>query len=403
MIQYLSISIRDTEIRGIDFNTISKPKSLDGYDLNIIDFNDTDLWLYSQGSLISVNCMQDLTNLKTMILNCKKTKFLVLYPRNLEILYNYRSNKIEVKNDLKFVSNVIEQCIKIPNMKLIYEPNITTINGTKISSDLFFQPHSSMEYNSNQVSDKSQRYVTVSLDKIVYTTLNAATDDNILIEILQDLKFLKYKQDYPEWFNKIQILDDVKLYSNKDSLKKQKEQLLTLIDENAEKIKGNRELKSILYTNGEELVHGVFTILKEIVGSDFTHFKDEKKEDFNCLLKDSHFVGEIKGVNENVKNKNLSQLDIHVEGYRESKDIEQNKVKGLLIINPLRKTKPVDRADIHADTIDKAINKYGVLIIRTSDLLKLLELYRDRKIDKSTIIDIFAKQLGLINLSELEL
>ena len=67
-------------------------------------------------------------------------------------------------------------------------------------------------------------------------------------------------------------------------------------------------MKSVLYTNGDELVQVVFEILEELLGCDLSQFVDLKKEDFLFTIEDTTFIGEIKGVNSNVKNPNITQL-----------------------------------------------------------------------------------------------
>ena len=53
-------------------------------------------------------------------------------------------------------------------------------------------------------------------------------------------------------------------------------------------------------------------MLEKMLNYNLSEFKDDYKEDFLIEFNDITFIGEIKGVNSNLKNKHLSQLDDHV-------------------------------------------------------------------------------------------
>ena len=61
-----------------------------------------------------------------------------------------------------------------------------------------------------------------------------------------------------------------------------------------EVINKNKRYKSILYTNGDELVEEVFEILKEMLGCDLSDFYDKKREDFKFEIGGKTFIGEIR-------------------------------------------------------------------------------------------------------------
>ena len=83
------------------------------------------------------------------------------------------------------------------------------------------------------------------------------------------------------------------------------------IEEAKRIIDKNNEYKSILYTNGDRLVTVVLEILERMLGCDFSEFEDLKNEDFLATVNGLIFIGEIKGVNHNVKSENIAQLDRH--------------------------------------------------------------------------------------------
>ena len=97
------------------------------------------------------------------------------------------------------------------------------------------------------------------------------------------------------------------------------------------KLKENLRYKSILYSNGDDLVRVVFEILENILDCDLSKFEDIKKEDF-LIKKDNYtFIGEIKGVTSNVKNEHISQVDVHYQKYMDKLNEEkiQERVKEL--------------------------------------------------------------------------
>mgnify|MGYP000355684638 CR=1 FL=1 len=124
------------------------------------------------------------------------------------------------------------------------------------------------------------------------------------------LMILNRKQKISEWQNEVEkIENDIECSQNK--------------------LADNMRLKSILYTSGDRLVEVVFEILEELMGCDLSGFVDNKKEDFLFEIDDNVFIGEIKGVRHNVKNENISQLDVHFQGYLdEHEEKDPNKCKG---------------------------------------------------------------------------
>lgn len=157
-------------------------------------------------------------------------------------------------------------------------------------------------------------------------------------------------------------------------------------------------MKSILYTNGDELVDVVFDILEEMIGCDLSEFVDEKKEDFLFTVNNYVFIGEIKGVNHNVKNENISQLELHYQGYiDEHEGVNVNTIKALLIINHQRKKDLKEREKIK-DTQVKLAERNGSLIIETYTLLRLLEKYRKKLITRDTIIEMLMNNTGYLDI-----
>ena len=157
----------------------------------------------------------------------------------------------------------------------------------------------------------------------------------------------------------------------------------------------NNRYKSILYTTGDELVEVVLEILGQLLDYDFSQFEDKKNEDFLAEIGNDVFIGEIKGVNHNVKSENISQLDVHYQGYLDNNDIQPENVHALLIMNH-QKNKPVaDREPVHERQVNLAIRNKS-LIIDTYMLLKLFEKFKRNEINQDECKDILKNNIGIL-------
>ena len=164
-----------------------------------------------------------------------------------------------------------------------------------------------------------------------------------------------------------------------------------------EKIDKNNEYKSILYTTGEELVKVVFEILENMLGCDLSQFEDKKKEDFSFEQDGIVYIGEIKGISSNVKSQNISQLELHHQGFMdEHPEIEDKNLRQILIINhqrnmALQKRDPVDKKQI------ELASKYGSLIVETGILLKMFERYKKEELTREECFALL-EQNGVLEL-----
>jgi len=139
------------------------------------------------------------------------------------------------------------------------------------------------------------------------------------------------------------------------------------------------------------------SILDELLDYDSSQFVDEKREDFLIKKEDITFIGEIKGVSSAVANKNVSQLDVHVQSYLDKLQEEstEEKVKGLLIINHQRNKPLEERQEVHEHQRNLA-TRNGSLIIETQTLLKIFEEYKQGKLTKEKCKKLFIDNEGLL-------
>lgn len=100
-------------------------------------------------------------------------------------------------------------------------------------------------------------------------------------------------------------------------------------------------------------------------------------------------------MNHNVKSENISQLDVHYQGYLDNNDIQPENVHALLIMNH-QKNKPVaDREPVHERQVNLAIRNES-LIIDTYMLLKLFEKFKRNEIDQEECRNILKNNIGIL-------
>lgn len=390
-----------------DFNSVLSP---DMFELNIIDLRDNRIWENSLNykDYNNIEMMNHFNSIFNMIIESKNTKFLFILPKNVNFSthYNYRTSKhlvsTPVKDMLSSFSTLLRNIIPLGIYNIKYEKTITTINENKLRSDFYFNEEiASIEEIQILRSDKSGK-ITAYRDG-VYTVTGLDIQENVELQsFCEDFNLLSEPGIIaPEWFKNINILDDaeqtLKINKAEEIIKNSKDN----IEKATNKLIENNEYKSILYTTGDKLVDVVVKILEQILEVNLEGFLDEKKEDFLFSLDDMYFIGEVKGVNSNVKSSNLGQLDHHYLEYIENNNVDEGNVFKLLIMNHQKKKAPDKREPVHQNQINDADRKYSLLIIETTELLKLYEKKINGEINKEKCIALL-KGTGILNLNQLE-
>ena len=335
-------------------------------------------------------------NINTAITNLKESKLMIILPNNFKIFSKSGYENKELKYRLKFFNDVIYNIIN-SYLNIKYECSITEIDKQiEIHSDFYMDMSKGAE--TIVLKSKGNNPVMIKKDNIYITTLDVSFNENLEILLRKIGLIEKENLDEPDWIKDFKFFDD----------DKQKEKILnseSLIKKEEEKIKNAREIlqinsryKSILYTQGEKLVDVVKDIISEMLDIDLSGFIDKKKEDIRFEYNNDVFIGEIKGIADNVKSKNLSQLDNHFTAFvDENPNIDEEKIFKLLIINSQREL-PLDKRDsIDNKQIAQAEKKYKSLIIETKTLLKLFEDYKNQKINREEIIEKL-KTYGILKL-----
>lgn len=393
-------------------SSLGEIQALDDFEICVIDLSDEYIWRYNGSQPNNVNCYKDLLTIKEAILNSTISKIIIVLPQNETFCYNevrkhvngryedlldesiyLKDNK---ENEMKIInSNLLE----IGKLSLLFEKTKTIIEENEVEADFNFNNYKEEGFETITFSKNSNKVTTIQKEKIILTTLNILQDDILKLFIKKYCREKTEKEDIPNWIEGIKFYNDEQLKEDKNS---NNEKIQKLKEKNAkleEQLNKNLEYKSILYTNGDELVKVVLEILDEILEYDSSEFVDEKREDFLIKKDDITFVGEIKGLSSAVQNKNISQLEVHIQNYFDKLQEEgkEEKVKGLLVINHQRNKPLEERQEIHEHQKDLA-KRYGSLIIETQTLLKIYEKYKLGKITKEECKELFENSVGLLKI-----
>lgn len=416
MIQIITYDIskyKDYSDKVYKISKLGEIQALDDFEICIVDLSNEYIWRYNGSSPTNVNCYRDLITIKEAIINSNTTKIVIVFPQNKKFSYNQTyefiggsrqysfEDSIQLKdNKINLMKIINNSLFKLEKLELAFEKTKTVCEAKSIDADFNFINYKEEKFESVTYSKNSNKVTTIKKNNIFLTTLNILKDMDILKLFIENYCIDNIqKEEIPDWINNIKFFDDEQLNQNKD---KNLTHINELKQENIEidkKLKKNLEYKSILYTNGDELVEVVMSILDEILDYDSTGFIDKGKEDFLIKKEDITFIGEIKGVSSAIANKNVSQLDVHVQSYLDvlQENGTEEKVKGLLIINHQRNKQLDERQEVHEHQVNLA-KRNGSLIIETKTLLKIFEKYKLGEISKEKCKKLFEDNVGLLEM-----
>ena len=373
-------------------STINSFSDLEAFDYTLIDLNYNKLWNFNKDQ----NKFEEDINIKTLTDSIKDyDKIIIIIPSNEEYAISefLSPEKKQIKNDTTIITRFLNDYFGITQISLDYGKNETEIEDEKIESDFYFKDTSNFNILTKTNTNKP---TTIQRRNIVLTTLQLSYGEDIQNFINQI--FYQSTEDIPDWFDEIEMFDDEKQKNTITKSKKEIKKFNEIINNAEEKLKENNYYKSILYTQDKPLEKTVRNILQEILQYNLSDFKDEKRADFLIVLDDITFIGEIKGVNSNLKNSHLAQLNVHYENRKDllkEKNIDEN-LKPIIVINRFKKYPPEKRKPIDEEQINLAINKYNnTLIITVECLLVLYEQYKNQEITTEEIKNKFKDEKGL--------
>lgn len=389
-------------------NCLKNIESMDEYDINIIDLNSESLWYNKEGNQESINEINDLKHLKNTIENSLSSKMLIILPQNLNYFwYKYNNkylNEEQLKNEVKLIKKIINENIYCFPFDLYYEKSITQIGDKRISSDFCFNNKQIVDTKCTICkvteilsSNKSKKINTIKVDdKIYITSLNINENIDLIIEFLKYIKIYNANEEIiPKWIKDINILNDIEINKQLSQI----EGNILKLEQNKvhikEAIHENNKIKSILYETDKKLQNKIIEILNEMLDYNDDNFIDEMEEDFRIKKENITFIVETKGLKRNIAGTDVSKTFNHVLMYEEKlQEIgEKENVKGIFIVATQRDRCLQEREK----TPDRQISiaeRNNILIIRTEELLKLFEAFRNKKIKTEKIIKLFNEQIG---------
>ena len=271
--------------KDVTLSTFDAPRSLDEFDVNVIDLSHEKIWHNTGEHFRSVNRLNDFRSIQTMVAKKCRAKVLFVLPQNGNCYYHYgyvdyNDNRktylhsVVIKDHIEGIfSNIIEKILPtgISIIHTVFEPTETDVASNTYTADFYFEANYPVLTESNY-SDKA---TTIEIpDKGVYlTTLNIMESTDMLLCFLHAMFGIKEKSAIPAWMSSVRFGDDDELSlaikNSLDIIQDEKQK----IDLAQQKIEKNDSYKSIIYTNGDELVGVIFEILEKLFDCDYVKCK----------------------------------------------------------------------------------------------------------------------------------
>ncbi len=180
-------------------------------------------------------------------------------------------------------------------------------------------------------------------------------------------------------------------FKRESNLRGQARGLYQQLSEIEAEIAGYQKLKGALCYRSDPLVEIVAEILDRFLGVSLT-LGDNRIEDAIIQSGDGETLAvvEIKGVNGSFIRENVNQVDSH----RERLNLPAA-VRGILIMNTIMSATSLEAKDQapHVDIIKKAVAE-GVLLIRTLDLLRYVDLVERKLLTKESFRETLLAEAG---------
>ena len=200
-------------------------------------------------------------------------------------LFEFRAHKIGRNRKVISLKDMLEELrlyvlkdLYLINAPFSFGATTTSLGDIQVKSEFYFcnvTPHSIVTSNANGVATTVK-----NADDNLYSTFIQLENSEMLSAFLKATGIeSKSYEAAPEWFQAIKMFDDNdQLDRIAESQRLIAEQKQKITEANASLDRNNR-WKSILYTQGAELVEVVFDALHELLGVDLSAFEDKKRED----------------------------------------------------------------------------------------------------------------------------
>lgn len=382
-------------------STLDNPKAFDAFDLNFINLQSENIWVNEANNTTNIIAINDFLTLKKLICDAKKAKIIICLPQNYQYSYCFLSNRffnrIKLKDMIQDMLQIIQNLEPYTaSFKLMFENSTTLCDGNEINADFCFtEVSASCKILTKNIGGEHPTTITVK-SNLLLTTLELFKNNKIEF-FLSEIGIGNQEVSAPEWIKEVQFYNDEEQNKIIEVAKQQIKKAEADIHKATTVLLENMFYKRVLFESGTPLVESVFKMLEKMLNCDLSDFVDNKREDFKIVLPEVTFIGEIKGINTNVKAENISQLEVHCSEYSDQLD-DQGKtenIKGILIINPQR-SKPLNERDsVNQKQINIAIRNESLII--TSDVFLLLfERFMLGHITTEQIKQIFIEKKGLL-------
>ena len=402
-IQIISYNPYDSVCKELVTNSsLDSFESLDNFYLNIVNLRDPSIWRSDGFNADTIPCINDFSTISKSVARKQKTRVVYVLPPNLDFPMRASGSSVKIKDMLEkywdLMSKVLPQ--KIDPKNYLYGKVKTHVGLMEYNSDFYFSGIG--DSKTITCSDISHYPTTIRvLSEIYITTLDIMCSDESFTNFVNSLFYKDDADAPPDWMSDIEFFNDKALMLD---LEKKQSEIAAINEQIAvtnSMLKDNEIAKSVLYTNGDQLVKVVFMMLEKLLSCDLADFNDEKKEDFLIKKEGCTFIGEIKGITSNVKNENITQLELHYQGYMDKlqEDGVEEIVHQILIINPLRNKPLNEREPVHDKQIRLA-ERNGCLIVTTFILLKMYEKFLKEDLSSDKCIEVFSSKTGLLSVED---
>ena len=391
------------------YSTLSEPQTFDAFDLNIISLQTPELWKNQEDKRSSINAINDFESLHKLISTCKKSNLIVCFPQNYIFQYYYSGftekkyvYRIPIKDLIADMIKCLSHLLPIlTSYSMVYENSTTECGQTKFKAAFYFDQYYEQFTPLTKCNGGEHATTVLYNDRMYLTTLDLSQSDIAINDFLKALGLIQKPEELPAWVSEYEFLDDQEQKTKIDLANAEISRQQQIISNADKKIAENMRYKKVLFESGDELIQVVFDMLEKLLNCNLSAFIDEKKEDFRISLNGITFIGEVKGITSNVKSENISQLDVHCQGYSDTlQENGQNEtIKGLLIINPLRNKPLGERGEVHETQITLAVRNES-LIITTDVLLILFERFLLGQVTTEKVVEMFANRTGLLAVSD---
>jgi len=222
------------------------------------------------------------------------------------------------------------------------------------------------------------------------STFNRNELPNLVMELAEALDTHRKNLIFqpPSWINIVRLDEEEKIRNRISELGDELQLIRNLLDKQL-------ELKSVLWVKHSQLVEACIAVLDSM---GIKSVKDDIGEEDFWILKQKTkvIISECKGKDNNLTREDVSMLDIH----RDARGKDEN-FPALLIVNNFNKVNSLAEKDIPiaSNVIQHAV-KLNILVIRSLDLIGLLDLYQKKSISSSDIIGYFSKSAGWMKVSD---